>query len=198
MAIVRPQYKQAPEYGEYRIALGSGAVIGISAANPVFSLQWTSTSLAMVVKRVNFFWTITTAFGAAQNVAYGLYVARSYTVADTGGTTSTLTTNNAKLKTSFPTTSVADMRIATTGTLTAGTRTLDAHPLAIKSGGSNTLGLGTFDPVNREFGILDATNPIILLQDEGLVLANLVNYGATGVTTVYVELEWSEVATSKV
>ena len=198
MAVVRPQYKQAPEYGEYRIALASGAVIGLGADEPVFSLQWTSAALAMVVKRVNFFWTITTAFGTAQNVAYGLYVARSYTVADTGGTASTLTTNNAKLKTSFPTTSVADMRIATTGTLTAGTRTLDAHPLVIKSGGSNTLGQGTENPISKEFGVLDATMPIILLQNEGLVLNGLVAYGATGVTTVYVELEWSEVDKGKV
>lgn len=198
MAIVVPQYKKAPEGGEYRIALASGAVTVVAADAPVFSMRWTNTTLACVVKQVNLLWTMSTAFGTAQDVAFGLYFARSYSVVDSGGTAATLTGNNAKMKTSFPTSRVADMRIATTGALTAGTRTLDTQPLAVKSGGTNTLGLGGNNALPWEFGILDATQPIILVANEGLVLNNLVLMGATGVMTIRVVVEWSEVDKGKV
>jgi hypothetical protein len=143
--------------------------------------------------RVN--WVVTTAFDAAQLLDYGLYFARAFTATDSAGTASTLTGDNCKLDTNFPTTAFADIEIATAAAVTAGTRTLDSQPLVTRNGwATTTAGTVAADPnVEYQFGTLDATNPITLRADEGLALNVLTTMGASGVVRVYVEMEWTEV-----
>ncbi len=190
-----PFSKIAPEGGGYRIVLRSGALTGIVAANsPVFSFQWTSTTLRCCVQRLRWAAEIETAAGAAQNLDFGLYVANPYTVADTGGLAATLTTINAKLDQNFPLTAMGDMRIADGAMLTAGTRTLAAHPLAFSASWiSNALIIGE-PPKSADnwFGFTDALNPITLRAQQGLVLNNITAIGATTVIRLYVEMEWIE------
>lgn len=191
MANFKAPYKIAPERSDYHITGASGALTTVAADAAVWSMQWTSASLICVVKRVGISLGVTTAYGTAQPTAYGLYFARSYTVADSGGTALTLTTNNGKLDTTFPTTAVGDMRISTTGALTGGTRTLDAQALDVATFGTNALGLAfNWD---FQFGGSDEKSQIILRQDEGLVLNNMILMGATGVVKLYVTVEWAEV-----
>jgi hypothetical protein len=191
MALVRAPYKIAPDYGEYQMTLVSGALTLVTANSPVWSCQWTSTTLICIVKAIYLHFSITTAYGAAQNTDYGLYFARSYSIADTGGTAATLTTNNGKLDTKYPTTSMADLRMATTAGFTAGTRTLDAQPISVFNFGAQAIGYTSeeYEP----YGGADDRQQIILRQNEGLVLNNLVLMGATGVATLYVSMLWSEV-----
>src|SRR5512133_498369 len=79
MAILKAPYKIAPERAEYSLTLASGALTVVAAAGAVWSMQWTSTSLICVVKRLRISVGVTTAYGAAQATHYGLYFARSYT-----------------------------------------------------------------------------------------------------------------------
>ena len=114
--------------GAYRIVGATGTMsAGLAAAAPVFSWRWaTETANAKcAIDRVNVsINSLGTGFTAGVGLVE-LMVARAFSAADTGGGTLTLTTNNAKRKTGMPTTALSEARIATTATLSAGTRTLD-------------------------------------------------------------------------
>ena len=57
----------------------------------------------VIVRRVGVGLTLTTGFTAAQELRFQLQVARSWTVADSGGTAVALTGNNCKHRTSLAT-----------------------------------------------------------------------------------------------
>jgi hypothetical protein len=193
MAIIKAPYRIAPERAEYKMVATSGALTTVAADGPVWSFRWTSTQLCAVIKRIGVNVSVRTAYGTAQTTDYGLYFATAWTVADSGGTALTLTTNNGKFDTTMPTTAVAagDLRISTTGVITAGTRTLATQAMAVTSAQTNALATAWND--DWSFGAEDQRMPIILRQNEGLVLHNLFLMGATGVLRLYVTVEWAEV-----
>jgi hypothetical protein len=198
MAVVAPPYKVTPEGGDYAITIASGAVTTIAADGPVWSMRWTSPSLICVVKRVGISLRLTTAYGTAQSTDYGLYVARSWTVSDSGQTAATLTTNNGKLDTKYPTTAIAagDLRISTTAVVTAGTRTLDAQSIGVTCFATQALAYS--GNVDWEYGSNPSRQQVILRQNEGLVIHNMILMSATGVVKLYITFEWAEVPTSSV
>lgn len=181
--------------GAYQISLASGALTTVAAstasAGTLFSFRYApGGSTVCVVKRVSVNWVQTTAFGAAQQMGLGLFVARNFTGADSGGTAATLTGNNQKYRTSLATTSVSNINIGTTGALTAGTRTLDAQPLG--STYYYVSGVGT-SLVNTDLLSYDPNDyPLVLANQEGFTIQNLVLMGATGVGTLVVNVEWFE------
>lgn len=64
---------------------------------------------------------------AAGPLGWNLIPARAWTAAGSGGTRISLAGNNLKTETSIGTSQVSDLGIATTGALTAGTKTLDTN-----------------------------------------------------------------------
>lgn len=178
--------------GSYAKGLASGTMAaGLAANAPVFSLRYGGTGFA-VIKRV----TVSagnagTAF-AAGVANFSLYDARAFTASDSGGTAATLTGNNGKLKTSFATTAVSDIRISSTATLTAGTRTLDTDPLGavvvpISTTASSVMassGTVLMDPKNA------GDYPLVLATNEGFVIQATVP--ATGTWSFSVFVEWDE------
>lgn len=180
----------------YRVALKSGStgLTGLAAAAPIFSLQWVSTTLNALITRMTWNFTVTTVASAAGLLDSSLTIARSFTAADTGGTAITLTTNNAKKRTSYATTGMA-MRIAQTTALTAGTRTLDANPIANDSA---WLATGTLGPVGS--GVYQELLPvgndqegILLAANEGLVLALIAAMPTSAVAQLYIDIDWKEI-----
>ena len=152
----------------------------------------------MIIQSVNLNVVVTTAYTTAQALAFSLFFARTFTAADSGGTaiTKTQTLDQALDRLSLQSVLFAgtgDMRISSTAALTAGTRTLDDQPLySWVSGLSATLAQASLNyPI--EFGIMAATNPIVLRQNDGLVITNDILLGAVGVIVVYVQFEWIEV-----
>ena len=189
------QLKSAPG-AAYSLSIPSGALTVVAAAGPVWSCRWTSTTHVALVQAVHISAVTTTGFTTAQDLAYGLYFARAYTVADTGGLAATLTTNNGKLDTSFPLMKMTNIRIGNAGVITAGTRTLDAQPLR-STGGNGAATIGAEVEANWDFD--SPVSPALVLRaEEGLVLHNLVLMGAVGVVTLRVDLEWIEVNKSLV
>jgi hypothetical protein len=164
---------------------------GLAAAAPVFSLRYGAANLAIIRKISLEADDITTAFVAGAG-KFDLIAARSFTASDTGGTAGTLTTNNGKMRTSFATTGVSDFRIASTATLTAGTRTLDAQPLAsvefpVPTAIDAAL-LPTTDLLRANIG----ESPLVLAQNEGFVLQATVP--GTGTWVFSVRVCWDEVS----
>jgi hypothetical protein len=137
------------------------------------------TSTANVFLLSSFEWTMITytAFGAAQEVGQSLYIARTFTVSDSGGTPFVLSRKNANMAamTGF---AAADMIVSTGIALTAGTRTLDANPIAQQQMWSNAIGVSAANTLNWENA---GSIPPMLHANEGFVIQNNVLFGATGI-----------------
>ncbi len=196
--------------GGYRVAAVSGLITGVAAAAPLFSLRWSPPTApkpeldigTFVLQRLRARLTTVAGYTAAQEAGIDVILARNFTAADSGGTSLTLTTNNAKKRTDFPLTKVASINIATTAALTAGTRTLDAQPIAaqtshelaqaatVQTGFSEVL--LTNDDLDRYPVILSGTTAGAPTA-EGLIVRNLVSQGAGGTARLIVEIDWLEV-----
>lgn len=167
----------------------SGAMTGVAAAGPVFSFRNTGANL-IIVRRLSVGFVTTTAFTTAQALSFAVYRATGFSASDTGGT-ALYTAGQNKYRTSLTNISSApDIRIGSTGALTAGTRTLDTVALGIGGGSSTAVGT-SLSPI----GLLthDAGDyPIVLAQNEGLVMTNLIAMGAAGVINLHVNIEFLE------
>ena len=167
----------------------SGLVTTLAAGAAVFSFRNIGSNL-IVVRRITVGFLTTTAFTAAQPIAYQAFFARGFSASDTGGTAIAITANQNKMRTSLNTPTNLDMRISTTAALGAGTRTLDTVALGITGGGSTGLGTG-FAP-QPLFSHDAGDYPLVLANNEGIVIANTILMGAVGVGNVIVNIEFAE------
>lgn len=179
--------------GAYSKGMVSGTMAaGLAAGSPVFSFRYGGTSIA-VIRSIDVTATdITTAF-AVTACHLDLFIARAFTASDTGGSAGTLTGNNAKLRTSMATTAISDFRIASTATLSAGTRTLDTDPATTFTcqpqavAGFQLLSPTTISPSPGDNG---NKYPISLATNEGVVIQATVP--ATGTWNFTVTVTWDE------
>jgi hypothetical protein len=185
-----------PLYGNLQGAYSKGLVSGTMAAglaanSPVYAFRYGGTGIAVIRDVRLSAADITTAF-ATTTCHFDLFMARAFTASDTGGTAGTLTTNNGKLRTSFATTAVSQIMIATTATNTAGTRTLDTDPAsavtcaAVATAGNQFLAPTTITP---NAGIA-GDYPMALANNEGFVIQATVP--ATGTWNFTVTTDWEE------
>ena len=202
----RVSIRPIEQLGTYGVGAFTGNYTGAGANTPLFSMRFVAGSAGSaqiaVIQRITISFIQTTAFTTAQQMGFGLYVARSFTGNDSGGTQINLAGNNQKLRTSYPTSQIAtngDMRIASTGALSAGSRTLDTQAFSVGHGwgGSVLQTTGAIQPslltLYEEF---PGDTPLVLQTNEGLVINNIVAMGAGGVFTIGVNVEWTESASS--
>jgi hypothetical protein len=187
-----------PEFtGSYSLSAITGLTTGIAAGGTLFSFCWDDNTntppLNAVIKSLRVGVETTTAFTTAQDVSVSLFVARAFTAADTGGTTISLAGNNQKHRTNMAASAVNDMRVATTATLTPGTRTLDALPIATFVGFSSGAGITQLADARWSSQGHDAQQyPLVLFEDEGIVITNVTAQGAAGVVKYFFDLSWAE------
>lgn len=191
--------------GAYRVAERSGTIAASLGANSeLFQFRYvTAASRVCLVHGISVSagCIVAPAVGTTPvNFVLRATVARNWTVAGSGGTRLTLTGNNAKLRTSHATTEVNDAGIATTGALTAGTKTLDAHDLgaAITStyfdlaAGDASLTLMPKTNLIGEF-IGGLAWPLVLANQEGFIIRSGAALPATMTWNLQVDVVWSEV-----
>lgn len=188
---------RAEDYGNlgiYAVGGASGVMAaGITADSTIFSFRWTqAVNLALIKRFILSAGNGGTAF-AAGLWKFDLFVARSFSVADSGGSSLLPTGNQNKLRTSGMGTTLAnDIRISSTAALTVGTRTLDSQSLASVAGGvpatAGSLLLAPFAMFDQRPGEF----PLVLAQNEGLVLRCSVP--ATGVWQFGLKLDYTEIA----
>lgn len=187
----RVSLRPAEVIGYYSVAGASGALTGVAAAGPVWSFRNTGANL-ILVRRVSIGFVTTTAFTTAQGLDYQMLRANSFTASDSGGT-ALFTAGQNKHRNSFTNiTSAPDIRIASTGALTAGTRTLETAGVGI-AGGSSTA-VGTSMPITDILEQDSGDYPFVLAQNEGFVITNGIAMGAAGVIRLQVSMEYAETA----
>lgn len=193
--------------GCYSAEQGTGVYAGIAAGGAVWSARWGDATRFAVVNQVTVS-VIASAPGTAGRVDRALFFARIFTASDSGGTVYTLTGNNNKLRTANGTSLFTDMRIATNAALGAGTRTLDTQALGVaatwmdNSTAPNVAAVGTTFPQTRIIDRVDLFNakdnmgyPIVLAQNEGLVVT-MPSVEPTSVSlSTFVGIKWCEVTT---
>lgn len=194
--IIRPNDYGAN--GIYALGGASGTMAaGLAAAAPIFSFRNPASGAAIVlVKKVVFSAGGIAAF-AAGVASFQMLVARSFTAPDTGGTDLAPGAYNSafKLRYSMASSSMVgagDIRISSTATLTAGTRTLDAQPIgSLSSSTTNTAGTIVIPPTIL-FQASAGDYPLALAVSEGFVIQATVP--ATGTWTFSVSVVWEELA----
>ena len=166
--------------------VATGTVTGVAAGGPLFSFRYTGTSV-MLVRRVQLQWVTTAAYLTAQRMEFGCYVARSWTVADSGGLP--LTIASGKHRTGMPTPAF-DARVGLTGAVTAGTRTLDAHPIGLAALWVG--GLGATLTLTSLLSNDPGDHPLAIGNQEGFVVSNMLAMGTSGAGLLYVNIEFAE------
>lgn len=178
--------------GVYMITVGaSGINGGIGAGSWVFSFRWTHASKLALVRQFT--------LGVSQEIAVAgggcqmdLFFGRSFTASPTGGSTATMTGDNNALRTSMAASQAADIRWRPNGgTVSAGTVTLDTIPIASAVWGfSGTAQIYGFPLTDLIYSVGEGSHPIVLAQNEGIVLKGTV---ANITTTWTVTMKWAEV-----
>ena len=192
---MRTTIKPDEMVGAYHLAATSGLIAATAINSPLFSFRWApGTGQLCVVKRVSISITTTTGPTSAQQMSWGLFQARGSLTSDSGGTAlAPLVGNSNKQRTNLDSSQITDVRMASTGTLTAGTRTLDANPLARINAwiGATTAGVGTTVPNTNLVSYNINDYPVVLQNNEGFVITNTL----ASVVMVYrmtVNMEWFE------
>lgn len=207
-AIVDPTFQaihfseRPPEIlGAYQYAITSGAVTGVLAGGLLFSFRFnpaTTTNLCMI-RQVEIGFASTTAFTAAQSLQYSMQIARAFTVVDSGGTSGAWTqANTGKMRTSMPTSQMSlsgsNIQIATTGTMSIGTRTLDTQPIAYMNGTVPVAASMGSVPLTAIYQHQSGGYPLILGYQEGFIINNVQTMGALGVGNLTVNVRWMELS----
>jgi hypothetical protein len=191
---VTPRDVDFGSLGIYALGQTSGLMAaGLAANSPIFAARWGDATRFAVIKRVIFSaGNDVTAFTAG-TFLFKLFVARGFSVADTGGTSMLPVTNENKLRTTgMGTTLFSDIRLSSTATLTAGTRTKDANPIGTIAGGIPAVAGTNMVPGVPLWEVLPGDYPLILAQNEGIVIEATVP--ATGTWKFGIRLNWAEVA----
>jgi hypothetical protein len=142
------------------------------------------------------------AASAAALLSLRAMIARSWTVAGSGGTRATMTGNNQKLRTSFATSEVNDIGISTTSNLSLGTKSLDAQDIvgvnySALTGAITVATQGTLVPKTNLLGefVGGLAFPVVLANQEGFVIRTGAANPAGMTWHFTVDVAWSEVDT---
>ena len=164
-------------------------IAGLAANAPIISFRFASTALCAIVRRVKLqAWTNAAGFTAGA-ASFDLYAARGFSVEDTGGLLAAISGNTGKMRTSGMAASASHLRVADTGALGLGTRSLDSQP-------ADSLVFAAATAVNTVFVANQvlfqaADHPLVLDNLEGFVVQASVP--ATGTWSFAVSVAWDEV-----
>lgn len=196
----KPQ--DAGTLGHYAVAVQTGAIgAGMAANGELLQLRWTDGTRVCVITEITCNGVIASTAFAAGAIAMQASICRSWTVDGSGGTTLTTSGDNQNMRSAFGASLMGSARVASTGALTTGTKTIDAHAIGLitthSSGGvgSATPIIGSiFLPTTTLYkcDIASGEYPITLAQNEGVVIRATVP--ATGVWTAGFTVKWMELA----
>ena len=135
---------------------------------------------------------------AAGPLGFECVPARAWTAAGSGGTRIATTGDNLQTETAYPVSQVNDLGIATTGALTAGTKTLDANAQGNVIGSIGTGAITTYNMHPGLNGYLidsdgEGQQPLVFANQEGFVIRTT-HVGPAGLTYVAgFKIVWAEV-----
>ena len=191
--------------GSYRIAATTGTLAAaLAASGQLFYVRWTDATRFFVLKKFRARFQALTLFTAATLTDFGFDLFKATAVSAGGGGTDLGALVKTKMKSTMGA-SLLDaaglMRISTTAALTAIT-TLDATAIAQSLGDPQRVNPAAATEEQRvndptleyDFSLADGDYPLVLAQNEGLVLRNRAVWPVAGTGIVQVEMAWDEVS----
>lgn len=191
--------------GHYRIAATTGTLAAaLAAASQLFYVRWTDATRFFVLHKFKAEFQCLIPFTANTLTDFGFDLFKATAVSAGGGGTDLGALVKTKMRSTMGA-SLLDtaglMRISTTGLLTALT-TLDATAIAQSVGDSqrvNPAAATEEATVNSPTltyvaDMANGEHPLVLAQNEGLVLRNRTVWPAAGTGLVTVNMTWSEVS----
>lgn len=191
--------------GHYRIAATSGTMAAALAANAqVFYARWTDATRFCVITRLKVSFQALTPFTAATLTDFGFDMVKATAVSAGGAGTDLGALVKTRMRTTGMGASLFDaaglMRISTTTNLTALT-TLDATAIASSVGDQQRVNPAA---ATEEVRVNDPTllfqpdiasgeYPLVLGQNEGVVIRNRTVWPAAGTGIIQIEMSWAEV-----
>lgn len=182
-------------YGHYRANLVTGATVSLTAGDPIASFRWTSATANAVLLRATLNASITSNITTAVPCPLELIKATGFTASDSAGTSSQ-PGSTQKNKSTMGNSLVGDLRVATTGKLTAGTRTLDAlgFAYAIPQFTPNVTNAGSASyPVDMYIIDTFGAHPMVFTANEGFILRAPVAGNTSGGVQYTLTIDWAEV-----
>jgi hypothetical protein len=191
--------------GAYRVAATSGTLAAaLAAGGQLFYVRWTDATRFMVIHKFFARFQPLTLFTAATLTDFGFDLIKATAVSAGGGGTDLGALAKTKMRSSMGaslTDTAGLMRISTTAALTALT-TLDATSIAQSLGDTQRVNPAAATEeqfVNNptldfEAKMGSGEYPLVLSQNEGLVLRNRTVWPAAGTGIIQIEMAWSEVA----
>ncbi len=181
--------------GHFQLAQVTGLATGIAAAGPILSMRWAPPNGGaplLLLKRLQVGFITTTAFTTAQGIAFDVIRLTGFTAADTGGTALAPIVGNKTRNQIMSASAIADLRIASTAALGAGTATADGNPFGYAAGQST--GVGTSMQLADLYNLSSfGQHPQVFGPNEGFRIRNVFAMGAAGVLNIYVAMTWAEV-----
>lgn len=190
--------------GQYAIAVETGAMAAGAATREILHFRWTDTDHFAAITEIGVTGMLATTAFSAGTITIKATVARGWTADGTGGTALEFggdsNIDNAALRTNMSDSLVGDYRIATTASLGAGTKVLEANDIGqIVTHSSGGVGSATpiigsiYLPTLTLFkpDISNGQYPLVLAADEGFVIQ--VTVPATGVWSLGTVVRWAEV-----
>ena len=185
----------------YRLATFTGTIGAALAANSeVFQFRFLSgtKTWALIEKVVFDGLGIVAVATAAGPLGFQMVPARAWTAAGSGGTRIAVSGDNLQMETALANSQANDIGIATTGALTAGTKTLDANAIGQAIGGVGTAAVTAYGPSSiiapqMLFNSEGTTIPLVLANQEGFIIKTT-HAGPAGLTYVAgFTVQWVEV-----
>ena len=199
-AFENPRQPAFGTLGYYRSVNRTGNIAANSAAGTIlWTMRWSDATRFALITRISMIAQAASIGISAGVITPSLYFARNYTVNATGGTSYAPAHRMQMLRTQpMDDSLVQDFRIATTVGLTAGTWKLDAQPLYVIAGFASIAGGVTdifADGISAYMQQQYTTNgpPIVLAQNEGLVIQLLTTGGGADSIDFGIEVFWAEV-----
>lgn len=156
-----------------QVTVFSGVVgAGAAADSEIVQIRWTQANQKLAILGVLISAAIDGTAFTAGAANFKLTKATAFSLAGTGGATTTLTGTNAKLNTAIAGQNTPEIRVSTTAALGAGTKTLDTTNL----GGIRFSAPGTVTHTQLITDVVlfsdavAAGRPVILNENEGLIV----------------------------
>lgn len=185
--------------GHYRV-VGLTAAILPSANAILAALRWTDASRFFALLKLSASVAVATAVTAQRVDPLAAFIARAYSVRDLTNATSVAFTANRSnaMRTAMGQTVIgnADVASAAAG-LTGGTKLVDTNAFGhagLSGAALAALGTGQLKQDLYKCDIANGEHPVILAQNEGILLQWGATALATGTVVVSVEAVWAEVA----
>lgn len=191
--------------GHFDVSVATGAIgAGMAADGELFQFLLVNAGVLALVYEISITGMRATTAFAAGAIDIKATIARAWIAVGTGGSTLTLTGNQAQLRTNMDTSLMHEIRVATTAALGAGTKTLDTQDIGQivthSSGGfsSATPIIGSIYLPHTTLFKADLSadeSPIVIAPNEGFVVRATVPI--TGVWNLGIRVKWAETTGSR-